>query len=328
MFMAADGRDNPQSRKIDSFDAIYRQITMHATFRQLRLLVALADTGSITGAARACHVTQPTVSMQIRELADAVGMPLYEQIGRALYLTPAGEAVVETARAMVAEWETLEQRIAGLKGLRQGRLRVALASTAKYFIPRMLGRFCANHPEVDIELQVLNRDGVVQRMRSNQDDLYILSMPPADIPHERLALLDNPLVPISALDHPLARAARVRPTRLQLEPFILRERGSGTRLAGDAHFEHLGLHPRVRLELGSNEAVKQAVASGMGLGLVSRHALAGLPSTEGLAVLKADRFPVPSSWSVLWLKGKRLSPIAGAFLEHLQDLATQWEVHS
>lgn len=301
---------------------------MHATFRQLRLLVALADTGSVTGAARACHVTQPTVSMQIKELADAVGMPLHEQIGRALYLTPAGEAVAESARAMVAEWEALEQRIAGLKGLRQGRLRVALASTAKYFIPRMLGPFCAKHPEVDIELQVLNRDGVVQRMRANQDDLYILSLPPDDLPHERLALLDNPLVPIAALGHPLAGASRVRAARLQQEPFILRERGSGTRLAGDAHFARLGLHPRVRLELGSNEAVKQAVAAGMGLGLVSRHALAGQPSAEGLAVLNANRFPVPSSWSVLWLKGKRLSPVASAFLEHLQELATQWEVHS
>lgn len=301
---------------------------MHATFRQLQLLLALADKGSITEAARACHVTQPTVSMQLRELADAVGLPLYEQIGRSLYLTAAGEAVARSARAMVAEWEVLEQQIASLKGLKQGRLRVALASTAKYFIPRMLGRFCAAHPEVDIELQVLNRDGVVQRMRNNQDDLYILSMPPGDIRHERVALLDNPLVLISAACHPLASVPRVRPARLRGEPFILRERGSGTRLAGDAHLQALGLAPRVRLELGSNEAVKQAVAAEMGLGLVSRHALASEPATEGLAVLHADRFPVPSSWSVLWLEGKKLSPLASEFIRHLQDIARQWEVHS
>ncbi|MFN9473198.1 LysR family transcriptional regulator [Acidovorax sp.] len=301
---------------------------MHATFRQLRLLIALAETRSITAAARACHVTQPTVSMQIKELADAVGLPLHEQIGRNLYLTPAGEAVAESARAMVAEWEGLEQRIAGLKGLRQGRLRIALASTAKYFIPRMLGRFCASYPDVDIELQVLNRDGVVHRMRSNQDDLYILSLPPEDIPHDRLALLDNPLVPIAAFNHSLATSTRIRSSRLQSEPFILRERGSGTRMAGDAHFKRLDLSPRVRLELGSNEAIKQSVAAGMGLGLVSRHALAGSPETEGLAVLKVNGFPVPSSWSVLWLKGKRLSPLAGAFLGHLQEVAIHWEVHS
>lgn len=301
---------------------------MHATFRQLRLFLAVADTGSITGAARACHVTQPTVSMQLKELAQAVGMPIYEQIGRSIHLTPAGEAVAASARAIVAEWETLEQRIAGLKGLHQGRLRVALASTAKYFIPRMLGTCCATHPQVDIALQVLNRDGVVQRMRSNQDDLYILSQPPQDIPHERQFLLDNPLVAIAPLDHALASSDRVRLSRIAREPFILRERGSGTRLAGDAHFAENGFDPRVRLELGSNEAVKQSVAAGMGLGVVSRHALAELPSAEGLAILKVNKFPVPSSWSVLWLKGKRMPPIAQAFLDHLQELAPQWEVHS
>ena len=301
---------------------------MHATFRQLRLLLALADTGSITGAARACHVTQPTVSMQLRELADAVGLPLYEQVGRRLYLTEAGRAVADSARAMVAEWEGLEQRIAALKGLSQGRLRLSLASTAKYFIPRMLGRFCATHPQIDLSLQVLNRDGVVQRLRANLDDLYILSMPPDDLPLERRPLLANPLVLVAARSHPLAAAGALAPEALQAEPFILREPGSGTRLAGDAHLRQLGLQPRVRLELGSNEAVKQSVAGGMGLGLVSRHALAEDPATEGLAVLPVAGFPVPSSWSVLWPAGKRLSPLAAEFLHHLQDLAGQWETHS
>jgi DNA-binding transcriptional LysR family regulator len=266
--------------------------------------------------------------MQLRELADSAGLRLYEQVGRRLYLTEAGQAMAASARAMVAEWEALEQRIAAIKGLNHGRLHVAVASTAKYFIPRMLGRFCAAHPQIDIALQVLNRDGVVQRMRGNQDDLYILSMPPGDLPHERHPLMRNPLVVIAALSHPLAAAARVRHARLQDEAFILRERGSGTRMAGDAHFQSLGLRPRVRLELGSNEAIKQSVAAAMGLGLVSRHALAQDPATEGLAVLPVDRFPVPSSWSVLWLRGRRLSPVAAAFLGHLDSLAGQWETHS
>lgn len=301
---------------------------MHATFRQLRLLLAVADTGSVTGAARVCHVTQPTVSMQLRELAGAVGLPLHEQVGRRVHLTEAGLAVVASARAMVAEWEALEQRVAALKGLSHGRLRVAVASTAKYFVPRMLGRFCATHPQVDISLQVLNRDGVVQRMRDNLDDLYVLSMPPDNMPHESQRLLDNPLVVVAAAGSPLTALGRVAHARLQHEPFILRERGSGTRMAGDAHFRRLGLQPRVRLELGSNEAVKQSVAGGMGLGLVSRHALAEDPASEGLAVLRVTRFPVPSAWSVLWLRGKRLSPLATEFLSHLAGLARQWEAHS
>ena len=301
---------------------------MRATLRQLQLLLALAETGSVTGAARACHVTQPTVSMQLRELADSVGLPLYEQIGRRLQLTAAGQAVAQTARAMLDEWESLGQRVAAMKGIQQGRLRVSIASTAKYFVPRMLGRFCADHPSIDITLQVLNRDGVVGRLRDNLDDLYVLSRPPQEIAHRGEVLLRNPLVVIAAPSHALAGAAAVRWQRLRGESFILREPGSGTRLAVDSHFATLGLQPRVRLELGSNEAVKQSVAAGMGIGLVSRHALAADPASEGLAVLRADHFPVRSAWSVMWLPGQRLSPLAQAFLQHLQGLAGAWETHS
>lgn len=301
---------------------------MRATFRQMRLLVALAETGSVTGAARACHVTQPTVSMQLRELADSVGLPLYELVGRRVHLTGAGQAVVQAARAMLGEWEALEQKVSALKGLEQGRLRVTIASTAKYFVPRMLGRFCADHPAIDITLQVLNRDGVVQRLRDNLDDLYVLSRPPEDVPLRSEPLLDNPLVLIAPRGHALAAAARVRWQRLRGEAFILREPGSGTRLATDAHFARLGLAPRVRLELGSNEAIKQAVAAGMGLAVVSRHALAARPAAEGLAVLDVQRFPVPSSWSVLWPEGKRLAPVALEFVKHLKSASAGWKPHA
>lgn len=301
---------------------------MHFTFRQLRLLLALADTGSITAAARACHVTQPTVSMQLKELADSVGLPLYEQVGKRLFLTAAGEAVARTAKSMVDEWEALEQQVAAMKGVRQGRLRVSVASTAKYFVPRMLGGFCQAHPSIDITLQVLNRDGVVGRLRDNLDDLYVLSKPPEEIAHRGEVLLSNPLVVVAAAAHRLAGAGSVPWQRLRTEPFILREPGSGTRLAVDAHFRTLGLAPRIRLELGSNEAIKQAVAGGMGLGVVSRHALAADPSGEGLVVLKVSRFPVPSTWSVLWPEGKRLSPVAVEFLQHLRQASAGWQPHT
>ena len=301
---------------------------MHASFRQLQLMIALAETGSITAAARRCHVTQPTVSMQLKDLADAVGLPLYEQLGRRLHLTAAGEAVAKTARAMIDEWESLSQQVAAMKGIEQGRLRISVASTAKYFVPRMLGRFCEAHPSIDITLQVLNRDGVLARLRDNLDDLYVLSIPPQDIAHRGVVLLNNPLVVIASRDHPLAKQKTVRWQRLRGEPFILREPGSGTRLAVDSHFARLGLAPRVRLELGSNEAIKQAVVAGMGLAVVSRHALAADPASEGLAVLHVQRFPVPSSWSVLWLQGKRLSPVALEFVRHLREASQRWEAHA
>ena len=296
---------------------------MNTTFRQLRLFLALAEHGSVTGAAKACHVTQPTVSMQLRELADAVGLPLYEQIGKRLHLTEAGEALAETARAMLDKWMEFEQAVNAVKGLEQGRLRVALVSTAKYFVPRLLGSFCTKHPNIEIALEILNRDGVVARLRENRDDLYIMSMPPESLDLEQHAFLHNPLVLIAPVGHPLKGRQLELPDLLG-ERFILRERGSGTRLACDAHFAHSAFVPAVRLELGSNEAIKQAVSGGLGLAVISRHALPARPEDDQLTVLDVAGFPLQSRWFTLYPRGKRLSPIAAVFLEHLKRSAFEW----
>ena len=297
---------------------------MKATFRQLQLFLALAEHRSITAAARACHVTPPTVSMQLKDLADTVGLPLYEQIGKRLYLTAAGDALVVTARAMVDEWVAFEQRMDAMKGITRGRLRLAVVSTAKYFVPGLLGTFCATHPDIDIALEVLNRDGVVSRLQENRDDLYIMSMPPPHIDLEKHAFLPNPLVVIAAESHPLAAKAQLQMTDLAGERFILREKGSGTRLACDSHFLAQGFTPNVRLELGSNEAIKHAVAAGLGLAVVSRHALATSAAEEHLAVLDVQGFPVLSNWWTLYPRGKRLSPVATVFLAHIEQAAQGW----
>lgn len=297
---------------------------MNVTFRQLRLFLALAEHHSITAAARACHVTQPTVSMQLKELAEAVGLPLYEQIGKRLYLTAAGEALAETARAMVDEWASFGQRIDAMQGLTRGRLRLALVSTAKYFVPRLLGGFCAAHPDIDISLEVLNRDGVVARLADNRDDLYIMSMPPAHLALERQAFLANPLVVIAPQGHALAGRRQIALSELAGERFILREPGSGTRLACDSHFAAAGFTPLVRLELGSNEAIKQAVAGGLGLAVLSRHALAAQLGEEQLTQLDVQGFPLLSNWWTLYPQGKRLSPVAQVFLDYLAAAARDW----
>ena len=296
---------------------------MNATFRQLHLFLALADRGSVTAAAEACHVTQPTVSMQLRELTNAVGLPLYEQIGKRLYLTAAGEALAETARTMLDEWLAFEQAIDAMKGLERGRLRVALVSTAKYFVPRLLGSFCTEHPNIEIALEVLNRDGVVARLRENRDDLYIMSMPPKNLDLEQHAFLDNPLVLIAPEGHRMA-GRHLELADLSAERFILRERGSGTRLACDAHFARHAFVPAVRLELGSNEAIKQAVAGGLGLTVISRHALPARPADNQLTILNVSGFPLQSRWFTLYPRGKKLSPVAAVFLEHLERTAFEW----
>lgn len=291
---------------------------MYSTFRQLRLFLAFSDSLSVTAAARSCHVTQPTASMQLKELADTVGMPLYEQVGKRMYLTAAGRSLARTARRMFDEWSAFEQDIDAMKGVTRGSLRLSVVSTAKYFVPRLLGGFCAAHPDIDVALEVLNRDGVVQRLRDNLDDLYIMSMPPDELQLERHAFLANPLEVVAPASHPLVGRPHTSLADLIGTRFILREKGSGTRLAGDEHFSRLGFVPDVRLELGSNEAIKQAVAAGLGVAVLSRHALSPRPEDEQLAILRIDGFPIHASWWTMYPKGKRLSPIACAFLEHIE----------
>ncbi len=290
---------------------------MNVTFRQLKTFLALAEQGSVTAAARAMHVTQPTVSMQLREMTEALGLPLYEVTGKKLQLTEAGKALEATTRAMLHQWELLEQSIAAQRGLTAGRLRLAVVSTAKYFTPRLLGDFCSKHPEVEISLEVLNRDGVVQRLRDNVDDLYIMSKPPADIDAVTHAFLPNPLVLIAPVTHALANKKHINLTDLQAERFVLREKGSGTRLNTDAHFAAQRFVPRLRLEMGSNEALKQAVAGGLGLSVVSRHALGPDVAGQGLTVLDVSGFPITSNWYTVHLQGKQLSPLAQAFMVYL-----------
>lgn len=297
---------------------------MNITFRQLRLFLALADTGSVSRAAQACHVTQPTASMQLKEVTDAVGVPLYEVISRRVHLTDAGRDLAHTARTIAHEWAAFEQRMDATRGLTRGKLRVAVVSTAKYFVPRMLGTFCAQYPEIDISLEVLNRDGVVQRLRDNLDDLYIMSMPPADIELDDQVFLPNPLVVIAAQNHPLAARRQIALADLAPHRFILRERGSGTRMAVDAHFARLQFQPDLRLELGSNEAIKEAVAGGLGISVVSSHALHGQATEHGVAVLDVQGFPVASHWHVVRQKNKQPSPIARVFHEHLRQHAGAW----
>ena len=296
---------------------------MNLTFRQLRLFLALADTGSVSAAARAMHVTQPTASMQLKEITQAVGMPVYEVIQRRVHLTEAGHELARTARAIADEWEALQQKFDAMRGLTRGKLKVALVSTAKYFVPRLLGTFCALHPEIEISLEVLNRDGVVARLRDNLDDLYIMSTPPTDIELEDKVFLPNPLVLIASPSHPLAQRRQLPIEELGGERFILREQGSGTRMASDRHFRALQFDPSLRLELGSNEAIKQAVAGGLGIAVLSRHALEG-KAEKDVAVLDVQGFPIQSRWHVVHPKGKRLSPIAAVFRDHLLQSASDW----
>lgn len=264
------------------------------------------------------HVTQPTASMQLKEVTQSVGAPLFEFVGKKFYLTDLGKELAVTARTVAHTWDAFEQNLDAVKGLSRGKLKVAVVSTAKYFMPRLVGSFCKQYPQIDVSLEILNRDGVVQRLRENLDDLYIMSMPPLDMDLSDEVFMANPIVVIAATSDALSKAKRVTLDALAQRRFIFREKGSGTRMAADQHFRKMRFKPDVRLELGSNEAVKESVAGGLGIGVVSRHALHGLKKEHGVSVIELDGFPLPSAWHIVHPASKKLSPLAVAFKQHLR----------
>jgi DNA-binding transcriptional LysR family regulator len=242
---------------------------------------------------------------------------LYEVIGKKVFLTDVGKSLAVTARDITQSLASFEQLTYATKGIAKGHLRIAVVSTAKYFMPRLIGSFCKRHPLIDVSLEILNRDGVLGRLRQNTDDLYIMSMPPDDVVLMDEVLMPNPIVVIAASTDPLTKQKKVSLDDLSRRRFILRESGSGTRMAADQHFRRKKFRPDIRLELGSNEAVKESVAGGLGIGVISQYALHGHQKEHGVRVIDVNDFPLKSSWHLVHLAAKNLSPIALAFKEHI-----------
>ncbi|NJN72462.1 MAG: LysR family transcriptional regulator [Limnothrix sp. RL_2_0] len=288
-----------------------------ATLHQLKVFETAARQGSFTKAAAELSITQPTVSGQIKQLTQTIGMPLFEHIGRKLYLTEAGEELLTTCKEIFGHLDNLEMKLSALKGAKQGQLHLGVITTTKYFVPRILGEFCQSYPDIEVSLQVVNHDQLHDRMASNQDDLYILSNLPGDLEVHSEAFLDNPLVVVARSDHPLAGKTNVPLSALRGEDFISREMGSGTRRAVESLFKSNDIEVQIRLELGSNEAIKQAIAGGLGISVLSRHTLITEPTDGELAVLDINHFPIQREWYVAYLAGKKLSVIAEAFREFM-----------
>jgi LysR family transcriptional regulator, low CO2-responsive transcriptional regulator len=288
---------------------------IQATLHQLKVFETTARHGSFTKAAQELLITQPTVSTQIRQLTKAVGLPLFEQIGKRLYLTEAGNELYATCQGIFEKLDNFEMKIANFKGTKAGKLKLSVVTTAKYFIPRMLGTFSSDHQGIDISLQVNNHEQLQKRMLENLDDLYILSHLPSEIELNNYPFLENPLVVIAHKDHPLVASKNIPISALNNESFIMRESGSGTRMAVQDLFVQHDVNVHVRLELGSNEAIKQAVAGGLGLSVLSKHTLT--PSCEDVAILDIEHFPIQCRWYVAHLAGKELSVLAQSFLDYL-----------
>ena len=290
---------------------------MKVTFHQLAVFECVARRLSFTRAAEELSLSQPTVSAQVRQLSDEIGLPLFEQVGKTISLTDAGRELLASSRQLFHTWSRFEMTIADLRGLKSGRLTVACATTAKYFTPDLLGPFCAAYPEIDVGLTIVNHDGLVERLRRNVDDLTIMTLPPADIDLECTPFRSNPLVVVAPAGHPLAGRRNIALTSLKAERFISREPGSGTRRYLEQFFESAGVVPDIRMELGSNEAIKHVVAAGLGISVLSQFALDTDPALDRLSLLDVAGFPLFDEWVMAYPRGKRLSPLAQAFYDHV-----------
>ncbi|MEW5774924.1 MAG: LysR family transcriptional regulator [Thermodesulfobacteriota bacterium] len=297
------------------------RLLRNASLRQLHIFVTVVRLESFSRAAEALHVTQPTVSMQVRKLAEAVGHPLVEHVGKGFHLTAAGRVVHACCASVFTALSEMHMTLADMAGLKQGRLRLAVVTTAEYFAPRVLGDFSRRYPGVEVELLVVNRGQVMARFARNLDDLYVIGTPPEGMPAVATPFLENPQVPVAARDHPLARERAIPFARFAREPMIMREKGSGTRKTVEALFRAAGLAPLVRMEFGGNEAIKQAVAGGLGVSILSRHALAMPGEASPVAVLDVEGFPVQRRWHLVYPVGKELSPVAKAFRRYLLEEA-------
>lgn len=287
------------------------------TLHQLEVFEAIAQHGSFTSAADELFLTQPTISQQMKQLTKAIGSPLFEQIGKRLYLTDAGREVLAVSQDISERFAQLEMTLADLRGLKQGHLRLAATTTAKYFVPRLLGPFRHRHPGITISLQITNQQQILDRLAHNLDDLYFTGPPPEKLDISLRPVLENPLVVIAPRNHPLAQEKNISLERLVKESFILREPGSGTRTSVEHFFAENRVEIRVEMEIGSNEAIKQAVVGGLGISILSRHSLA-LEGTKGpLIVLDVEGFPIYRHWYIIYPAGKQLSVVAQTFLEYV-----------
>ncbi len=302
-------------------------MAMNVTFRQLKVFEAVARNLSYTKAAQELHLTQPAVSMQIRQLEENIGLPLFEQLGKKIFLTAAGEEMYRYSRSIALQLDEASEVIESLRGLKSGRLAVSVASTASYFATLLLGEFCRRHEGVTINLDVTNRETLIRQINDNARDVYIMGQPPAELDVVAETFMENPLVVIAATDHSLVGQKKIPLQRLQHETFVMRETGSGTRIAMERFFDRHDIHLTHGMEMSSNEAIKQAVRAGLGLGLVSIHTLELELAADVIRVLDVAGFPIERHWYVVRRQGKRLSPVASTFMKFVQrEAGALWQM--
>jgi LysR family transcriptional regulator, low CO2-responsive transcriptional regulator len=286
---------------------------MNVTFRQLSLFESVARNLSYTRAAEELHLSQPAVSMQIRQLEESVGLPLFEKLGKQVSLTEVGREVYHYSQGINRYLTEMEEVLESLKGLNRGHLHVAVASTVNYFAPRLMAAFHRAYPGINLQLDVANRERLIQLLVANSVDMVLMGQPPESVEVESEAFMPNPLVVVAPPNHPLSGRRGVPLERLAEEIFVMREPGSGTRLAMERFFLEHRVTIREGMQMTRNEAIKQAVRAGLGLGIVSAHTIELELETGRLVTLDVAGFPIERQWFLVYRKRKRMSPPSHAF---------------
>jgi DNA-binding transcriptional LysR family regulator len=300
---------------------------MNVTLKQLKVFERVARRLSFTRAAEELFLTQPAVSMQIRQFEEAIGIPLFERLGKKNYLTEAGEELYKLSRNIARQLDEAEQLIEELKGTESGRLRVSVANTVHYFAIRLLGEFCRRNPKVRVKFKVTNRKGLLQGLEDNEADLLLMGKPPESQELEAESFLTNPLVIIAPPDHPSRGQIKIPLTALANETFIMREVGSGTRNSVERFLEERGVRLTVSMEMNTNGAIKQGVEEGLGLGIVSIHTLERELESGRLVVLDVESFPILRQWFLVQRAGKRLSTLTTEFADFVRHEAKHFVRH-
>ena len=295
---------------------------MNVTLRQLNVFSSVARNLSYTKAAEELHLSQPGVSMQVRQLEEHVGLPLFEKLGKQIHLTEAGQELYHYCQRIQRELDEAEEVIQALKGVQHGRLRISVATTVNTFAMRVVAAFTEKYPSISFSLDVTNRKTLLQQLKDNLTDLVIMGEPPDTTGLEAISFMANPLVVVAPPGHPLARRKKPIPLKeIADETFVIREKESGTREAMERFFRKNGIEFHAGMEMTSNEAIKQAVEAGLGLGIVSIHTIELELEAKRLKILNVAGFPIERYWYLVHLKEKRMSPVAEAFHKFVIDEA-------
>lgn len=292
---------------------------MNYTLHQLKVFMTIAEHRSITQAAEALYLTQPAVSIQLKNFQAQFDIPLTEVVGRQLYITDFGKEIVEASQNILNEVEVINQKLITFNGQIAGKLKLSVVSTGKYIMPYFLTDFLKDNPGVELKMDVTNKSAVVRSLEKNEVDFSLVSIPPERLALDHIPLMENRLFLVGNAESTLESTKQHSSKILEEIDLIFREQGSGTRQTVERHINKESLRVKRKLELTSNEAVKQAVVAGLGYSIMPLIGIKNELELDNLKIIPVKGFPIQSTWQLVWMKEKKLSPSAKAFLAYIED---------